>query len=401
MKHIKLNDIAKIYNGNSINKTEKQQKYTNIVPGWNYIATKDVDFDGTVTYKNGVIIPYSETRFKIAPAGTVFVCSEGGSAGRKTAIISEDVCFGNKLFAIVNIKKMFIEKYVYYYTRFGEFTKQFKLLASTLMGGISSKNFGNIEIPLPSLPEQQRIVTRIEELFSELDKGVETLRTIQRQLAVYRQAVLKEAFEGKLTKSKIIRQICIFEFADVGTGATPLTSIDAYYGGNIPWVASGKVNDRKIYSPSDYITNLALSETNCKVFPPHTVLVAMYGEGKTRGKCAELMIPAATNQALAAIVLKENSEISNEFLIRYLEYNYNKIRLKAVGGVQPNINLNIIKQISLPLFSYSTQKRIVAEIESRLSVCDSIERTVETALAQSDAMRQSILKQAFEGGFTK
>lgn len=125
MNIVKLNDIATIYNGNSIKKTVKQQKYMNDVPGWNYIATKDVDFDGTITYRNGVVIPFSETKFKIAPAGTVLVCSEGGSAGRKTAIITEDVCFGNKLFAIVNSNNLFLEKYVFYYTRFEGFLKQF------------------------------------------------------------------------------------------------------------------------------------------------------------------------------------------------------------------------------------------------------------------------------------
>ena len=114
MKTVKLGDIATIYNGNSINKTVKKQKYMNDVPGWNYIGTKDVDFDGTITYDTGVIIPYTEERFKLAPSGSVFVCSEGGSAGKKTAIVKRDVCFGNKLFAIVNDKNLFDERYVYF-----------------------------------------------------------------------------------------------------------------------------------------------------------------------------------------------------------------------------------------------------------------------------------------------
>ena len=202
-----LGAIATIYNGNSINKAVKQEKYMKDVPGWNYIGTKDVDFDGTVTYKNGVIIPFSETQFRTAPAGTVFVCSEGGSAGKKTALITEEVCFGNKLFAIVNSKDLFVSKYIYYYTRYEAFLKQFKLLASTLMGGINSKNFGNIEVPLPSISEQEHIVSRIEELFSQLDDGVETLKKTKAQLAVYKKAVLKESFEGKATN--IHYPICV------------------------------------------------------------------------------------------------------------------------------------------------------------------------------------------------
>ncbi len=123
----------------------------------------------------------------------------------------------------------------------------------------------------------------------------------------------------------------------------------------------------------------------------------MYGEGKTRGKCAELMIPAATNQALAAIELHENAKVYQPYLKWFFVFNYQQIRRKASGGVQPNLNLGIVKNISVPIYGYESQKRIVNEIESRLSVCDSIEQTVDAALQQAEALRQSILKEAFEG----
>ena len=106
MEKVKLKDIALIYNGNSINAKEKSEKYTLKVDGRNYIGTKDIDYDGTVTYNTVVIIPYSDTKFKIAPANCIFVCSEGGSAGRKTAHITNEVCFGNKLYAITNYKNL-------------------------------------------------------------------------------------------------------------------------------------------------------------------------------------------------------------------------------------------------------------------------------------------------------
>ena len=112
-----LNSLAKIYNGNSINKTVKQEKYTGLDSGWNFIATKDIGFDGKVDYENGVKIPFAEDQFKTAPADCVFVCSEGGSAGKKTAYITQEVCFGNKLYAIVNNNDLYFAKYIYYFTR--------------------------------------------------------------------------------------------------------------------------------------------------------------------------------------------------------------------------------------------------------------------------------------------
>ena len=110
----KLSDIAIIYNGNSINKTVKQQNYMKDVPGWNYIGTKDVGFDHIIEYDNGVAIPKQfEDKFKIAPAKTVLLCIEGGSAGRKIAMTDRDVCFGNKLCCFAPFVDL--SQYIYYY----------------------------------------------------------------------------------------------------------------------------------------------------------------------------------------------------------------------------------------------------------------------------------------------
>ena len=191
-----IGDIAKIYNGNSINKTVKQTKYTGLSNGRSFIATKDVAFDGTVTYENGVKIPSSETNFKTAPADSVFVCSEGGSAGRKTAYVTQEVCFGNKLFAIVRKSELYNGKYIYYFTRSQLFFKQFQELLNGIIGGVNNKKFASIIIPVPPIEEQRRIVSRIEELFSELDSAVETLQKTRQQLEIYRQAVLGRSLKS-------------------------------------------------------------------------------------------------------------------------------------------------------------------------------------------------------------
>src|SRR5687767_12735004 len=142
-----------------------------------------------------------------------------------------------------------------------------------------------------------------------------------------------------MTKSQLPTGWEIARVSDVGivgTGATPLRSKSSYYeGGSIPWVTSGAVNERIIRDALEFVTEKALRETNLTVYEPGTLVVAMYGEGKTRGKCAELAIAAATNQALAAIVLAEAAKPCARWIQIAFEYGYEETRRLASGGVQP------------------------------------------------------------------
>ena len=162
----RLSDVADIYTGNSISETEKNAKYTNVV-GRNYIGTKDVGFDNKVFYNNGVAIPKEyEQNFRIALKDSMLMCIEGGSAGRKVAILNQDVCFGNKLCCL----SPFIEigKYVYFYLQSPSFIDMFNQNKTGIIGGVSIAKVKDILIPLPPLKEQCRIIHRLEELYARL-----------------------------------------------------------------------------------------------------------------------------------------------------------------------------------------------------------------------------------------
>jgi type I restriction enzyme S subunit len=250
----------------------------------------------------------------------------------------------------------------------------------------------NAEFTLVSLPEQRAVVDKIEELFSSLDSGIADLKKAQEQLKIYRQAVLQKAFEGEYKEVKVI------DLSEVKTGSTPKRGNNKYWEkGSIPWVTSGALNDIFVTEAKEYITEVALKETNCKIIEKGSLLIAMYGEGKTRGKCSELSIDAATNQAVATITLFEEYKESKLFLKWFFLKNYEEIRLFSNGGVQPNLNLSIVKNTIVPFPSIEEQHQIVQEIENRLSVCDKVEETIVESLEKSKALRQSILKKAFEG----
>lgn len=146
------------------------------------------------------------------------------------------------------------------------------------------------------------------------------------------------------------------QLGDVGTGATPKRGkADYYEGGTIPWVTSGAVGDSFVREASEFVTEKAIAESNLTLYPTGTLLVAMYGEGKTRGKCSELLIEATTNQALAAI---EPYVSIKAYLKVFLLMNYEETRKAASGGVQPNLNLSLIRSIAVPLPPLTEQLRI-------------------------------------------
>ncbi len=166
----RLGNLGNIFNGNSINAKLKESKYSNIKEGYNYIATKDIDLKSRIiNYENGIKIPFNEEKFRIAHKGAVLICAEGASAGKKIGLVKEDICFGNKLLAIELFYKT-NSKYLFYLYQSTEFSKIFSNLISGIVGGISSKNFKEISIPLPPLEEQKRIVAKVDTIMNYLDE---------------------------------------------------------------------------------------------------------------------------------------------------------------------------------------------------------------------------------------
>lgn len=190
----------------------------------------------------------------------------------------------------------------------------------------------------------------------------------------------------------------IDQLAAVGTGVTPLRSKGQYFdGGHIPWVTSGALNAEKVSAATEYVTDEALSECRLEVYPAGALLVAMYGEGKTRGKCAELGIDATINQAIAALVFEDVSVACRPFVKAFLWKSYERMRQQASGGVQPNLNLQIIKNLAVPLPPIAEQEQIVVELAAQLGSVQLQGEAVERGLRLAAAQRQNILRAAFSG----
>jgi len=152
--------------------------------------------------------------------------------------------------------------------------------------------------------------------------------------------------------------------AIVGTGTTPSRTNSAYFSpATIPWVTSGETGQSFITKTGQAVSELALRETGLTVYPQGTLIVAMYGQGKTRGQVSELTIEATTNQACAAIVPVIQDVEHRRYLKLFFEKIYDEIRELSAGGAQPNLNVGKIKATQVPLPPLAEQHRIIACVE--------------------------------------
>lgn len=255
------------------------------------------------------------------------------------------------------------------------------------------------ELAVPSIPEQQRIVARIEGLFSQLDRGVETLQTIKQQLAVYRQAVLKEAFEGINSAECMVKDVCkeikvgiVIKPSQYYTDASQ--GVKAFRSAN---VREFHINDKEWVYLS-YEGNLTNSRSVV-----HTGDVLVVRSGYPGTSCVVTEKFDGCNAIDILIAVPDKEKILPQFLCAYTNSPFGKefVNEKKRGVGQKHFNVGGYSKMMIPIPDLRKQQEIIEEIESRLSVCDSIEQTVDTALAQAEALRQSILKKAFEGGFSQ
>jgi type I restriction enzyme S subunit len=367
------------------------------------------------------------------------VISRAGSVGYSHLIKNpKSAIFASYL---IRFKPLIEERYLAYFLKSPFYWQSISEKSTGIaIPNVNASKLKQILIPLAPFPEQGRIADKIEELFTRLDAGIEGLWKVKAQLRRYRQAVLKYAFEGKLTEewrktykdqlepaTKLLEQIkqerkkdpkykepppiddsdlpkisenwiwtTIGSLFDVGSGGTPSRRKPEYWNGNIPWVSSGEVAFCEIRSTNEYITKEGLENSSAKLYPPGTVLMALYGEGKTRGQAAILRMTATTNQAVACI-LCANSLMPPEYVYWWLYYRYYETRRIREGANQPNMYLHHVRKMTIPVAPLLEQKEIILKIEESLSVVDEIDGTVDTSLLQAERLRQCILKTAFEG----
>ena len=361
--------------------------------------------------------------------------------------VSKKVMLSDKTLRIV-FKDTGLKSWVLHYLRSRAGRQQIEALCTgnqESMRNISQRSIRNIKLPLAPPDERDEILAFIELQLSRVEATTSTLKGIQAKLKQARASILKAAVEGRLveTEAELARRIgrtfepadhqlarinrkpikrrpipedqedalsliaghsphpegwTLCTLGDIGrwtSGGTPSRRNPAFFGGSIPWIKTGELNDSVLTGFEETITTEGIRNSAAKLFPAGTLLVAMYGA--TIGITGILGMDASTNQACAALLPTDANIESIRYLQLYLQSQRRELRDAGQGGAQPNISLGILKDWSLCLPPITEQKRIVAEVERRFSVLDQLESTVQASLTRCGLLRQAILKRAFEG----
>ena len=400
---VRVIDISDMYTGNSIPKRVKEEKYTNLETGYEYIATKDVGFDYVIDYDNGVRIPFDEVKFRKAYRDSTLMCIEGGSAGRKLGILDRTVCFGNKLcsFNPIMVKPL----YLYYYLQSPVFIQEFNSMLTGIIGGVGINKLKTTIFALPPLDEQKRIVEKIEELMPYIDKYGEThikLEDLNKNFPTDMQkSILQYAIQGKLVeqreeegsaeelykeiqekKEKLIKEGKIRRtktLAEISEDEIPFDIPESWEWArleDIIYTIGSKKNQIKqkeilehgkfpVISQSKNIIEGYYSDDTKLLEIPNTVIVC--GDHSRTLKIIDFnfIIGADGTKIFVPLIIEP------DFLFYALEYNIINI---PDGGYSRHYKY--LKDKLIPLPPLEEQKRIVEKIEELLPLCSQLKQSV-------------------------
>ena len=360
--------------------------------GYPFIATKDVSFDGIIDYENGVKIPFDEG-LKVAKPSSVFICVEGGSAGRKIGLVNREVCFGNKLFCLES-KGSVLGSFIYYYLKSGLFQEQFAERLTGLIGGVSAKKFNDISIIYPPLSDQQSIVDYLDSAFAKIDAMKANGEKALNEAKALFQASLKEMLEPKEGwEEKTLKEI-----GSTQTGTTPSKSDKDNYGDYMPFIRPSEI-DFDGSGRIEYNSALKLSKkgaSNGRVFDAGSIFMVCIGA--TIGKVGYGERAISCNQQIN--ILTPNSSVNYKFAYYAMKNDSFQHKVIKEGtssqATLPIINKGKWEKLSFSYPPLSEQQSIVATLDTLKSKVDRLQENYNKISQECDALKQAILRQVFE-----
>lgn len=264
---------------------------------------------------------------------------------------------------------------------------------------VSMTEMKKIKIPIPPLEIQEKIVQILDKMTEYVTELTSELTSRKKQYSFYRDKLLSFEDEAYHVEWKTLGEV-----AECLAGATPRTSNSSYWeNGTIPWMSSGEVNKGFVYDTEKKITQEGYDSCSTKVVPRDTVVIALAGQGKTRGTVAITKVELCTNQSLCSIV--SNDDINSHYLYYYLKGQYQKFRDISSGeGTRGGLNLKLIRDFRIPVPSLEIQSRIVQVLDNFDTVCNDLNiglpKEIELRQKQYEYFRDKLLTFTAEGVYT-
>lgn len=380
----KLGEVCEVITGTTPSKKD-EENYGSDLP----FCKPPHLWDNEISFTIEEMLSYKGAKkARVVPPNTVLVTCIG-NLGR-TGFLKKEAAFNQQINAILENDKL-IGKYIFYQAQSPSFRNQLEKLATgTTVSIVNKKNFETIEIPIPPLETQHAIVSKIEELFSELDKGIEELKTAQQQLKTYRQSVLKSAFEGKLTNENV-KDGELPDGWKVDNFGNVVINFDGKRKPLSRTVRATRQGKYRYYGATeivDYIDDF--------IFEGRYLLIGEDGANLlSKSRPLAFIVEGKFWVNNHAHIIQTKDSLNLDFLSYY--FNSLNIGEYVTGTAQPKLNQANMNKIPIPVPPIEEQLRIVQEIESRLSVADKMEQSIQESLQKAEALRQSILKKAFSG----
>ncbi len=346
---------------------------------WKTIPTNALLEEGYPVYgANGIIGYYDEYNHE---EPVIAITCRGATCGTINLTVSKAYITGNAM-CLDNVCADVLPDYLYYCLLHYNFNN---IISGSAQPQITRQGLAKVEIELHPIIEQGKII-------NSLRKSKAIINARQSQLQKLDDLVKARFVEmfGGIHDSSLYPYVPVKELTHVISGGTPSRDVLEYWrDGTIPWIKTTELQNKIITEVDEHITSKGLAASSAKIVPPNTTLIAMYGQGKTRGMTGYLGISASTNQACACIL--PSPEINSVYIWKYFELSYDKLRNMAKGGNQPNLNGNMIKNFPVLVPPIKRQEEYVQFVNQ----VDKSKVAVQKSLDEAQLLFDSLMQQYF------
>ena len=400
---IKYKYFANLYTGNSIPDEEKYI-YEEVDEGFSYISTKDVGIDRTIDYDNGMLIPFSNKKFKVAPQNSTIMCIEGGNAGIKKAFLDMDVCFGNKL-CCFDVKGVSNKKYVYYLLNSPDYEQYFKLHVNGLIGGVNVQILKNFLALQPPIDEQNTIVKYLDDETSKIDFIIKNLESEKKKLEVYKRELIAEVITKGLNNNIPMKDSGVDWIGQIPEHWEVFPLFYLYkenknknignMNSNLLSLSYGNIIRKDIETTFGLLPE---NFENYQVVKSGDIILRLTDLQNDKRSLRTGLVNEEGIITSAYIGLRNTKKVSNEYMHYLLHsYDFKKVFYSMGSGLRQSLSFSDIRRIPLLLPPIEEQISIVDKLNAKQDEINKTKENIHRQIEKLKEYRKILIHEAVTG----